>query len=395
VTRIDDITCDIFCRVIDNFGDVGVTWRLAKQLVDEYDWQVRLFVDDIAVLDKLLAENERLKHKQGRAFPAIFAWDAFFFAPDMSNDSQAVRPEISKDTHADALRYLRANEHFHDVAKTNAAQFRHIVIEAFACELPESYVAQMVKHKEAGRALVWLNLEYLSAEAWIDAHHLLASPQQNGLTKHFYFPGFSESSGGLIRERRITAIDRASSDRTTWQQIFIFAYDTESARNAVTVLSQDESIATTMPETPLLAGCSEHASIQRTAFVPQRDLDALLTRFDFLVVRGEDSFLRAQFAAKPFIWHIYPQDEDAHFVKLNAFLDRYVVGLDAPIAKALRDVWMAWNGKLGADFQASWETLLPQLPALQKHALAWQHHLLKLPDLASKLVTFCEKAIKI
>ena len=27
------VTWDIFCSVVDNFGDIGVTWRLARQLV--------------------------------------------------------------------------------------------------------------------------------------------------------------------------------------------------------------------------------------------------------------------------------------------------------------------------------------------------------------------------
>ncbi|MBY0444112.1 MAG: elongation factor P maturation arginine rhamnosyltransferase EarP, partial [Burkholderiales bacterium] len=36
---------DIFCRVIDNYGDIGVCWRLARQLSFEHGFAVRLMVD--------------------------------------------------------------------------------------------------------------------------------------------------------------------------------------------------------------------------------------------------------------------------------------------------------------------------------------------------------------
>ena len=37
---------DVFCRVIDNFGDIGVCWRLARQLAGDFALHVRLWVDD-------------------------------------------------------------------------------------------------------------------------------------------------------------------------------------------------------------------------------------------------------------------------------------------------------------------------------------------------------------
>lgn len=42
------VTWDIFCSVVDNYGDIGVTWRLARQLAAEHDLDVRLWVDDLA-----------------------------------------------------------------------------------------------------------------------------------------------------------------------------------------------------------------------------------------------------------------------------------------------------------------------------------------------------------
>ena len=59
-------------------------------------------------------------------------------------------------------------------------------------------------------------------------------------------------------------------------------------------------------------------------FVSQDEYDWVLSQCDFNIVRGEDSFVRAQLAGKPFIWHIYPQEDGAHKTKLAAFLDLYL-----------------------------------------------------------------------
>ena len=31
-------TCDMFCRVIDNYGDAGVSWRLAQTRASAFWW---------------------------------------------------------------------------------------------------------------------------------------------------------------------------------------------------------------------------------------------------------------------------------------------------------------------------------------------------------------------
>lgn len=77
------------------------------------------------------------------------------------------------------------------------------VIEAFACEIPADYVRNMAQAEVKPH---WVNLEYLSAELWVEGSHLLPSPQSGGLTKRFFFPGFTEKTGGLLRERDLLAV---------------------------------------------------------------------------------------------------------------------------------------------------------------------------------------------
>src|SRR5262249_22724180 len=79
-------------------------------------------------------------------------------------------------------------------------------------------------------------------------------------------------------------------------------------------------------------------------FLSQDRYDELLWACDLNFVRGEDSFVRAQWAGRPFVWHIYPQKENAHWVKLSAFLARYTEGLDRDRAGAVTGLWEAWNG---------------------------------------------------
>src|ERR1700760_426516 len=100
------IACDIFCAVIDNFGDIGVCWRLARQLANEHGWQGRVFVDDL------------------HAFPTLCP------PIDVSLARQTAEGIVV--------------EHWHEPAHAgDTLEVADVVIEAFACELPPVYVASM------------------------------------------------------------------------------------------------------------------------------------------------------------------------------------------------------------------------------------------------------------
>ncbi|HWU83759.1 MAG TPA: elongation factor P maturation arginine rhamnosyltransferase EarP, partial [Rhodocyclaceae bacterium] len=148
------LDCDIFCRVIDNYGDIGVCWRLARQLHAAQGWRVRLWVDDLATATVLTQD----------AIPpgiALRAWPEPF-------------PELVP---------------------------AQVVIEAFACELPDSYLAAMAARTPQP---VWLNLEYLCVEDWGPGFHLQPSPHPRlPLCKHFFVPGILPGTGGLLRERTL------------------------------------------------------------------------------------------------------------------------------------------------------------------------------------------------
>ncbi|HEY8084662.1 MAG TPA: elongation factor P maturation arginine rhamnosyltransferase EarP [Methylophilaceae bacterium] len=334
---------DIFCRVIDNYGDIAVCWRLAKQLVVEHGLQVRLWVDDIAPLAALCPEYSNYEVD-------VQVWRADF-------------PEV------------------------NPAD---VVIEAFACDLPNSYIAAMQQCPP-----VWINLEYLSAESWTADFHSKPSALPP-LTKHFFFPGFISQTGGLLRERG--AFAHPPSLATDTLRISLFGYENNSIEVLLEAWSQSTMpVICMVPHGKLLpqvqawmGNSTKHGSltVENLPFMPQDDYDDLLASCDLNFVRGEDSFVRAQLAGKPLVWHIYPQADDAHLPKLQAFLEIYCAGLPAPVARDVKSFHLAWNrGHLDI---TAWSDFWRHSEILQLHAARWRKQLLAQSDLAGNLVKFCE-----
>jgi len=362
------LTCDIFCRVVDNYGDIGVCWRLARQLAAEHDVAVRLVVDDLTVFSHLAPEIDPGLFEQQSLAVSVIAW----------NDELDLPVPAS------------------------------LVIEAFACELPARYLDRMASRQPVPQ---WLNLEYLSAEPWVAEHHLLPSPHPVlPLAKYFFFPGFVPGTGGLLREKALLESSVSPDAGDTRQRIFLFAYDQapveslmdalSTAANAVSVTLPGDNLKTKLKHWRGFGAKNAWKSapvleFDAADFVPQTELDAILRAHDILFVRGEDSFVRAQWAAKPFVWHIYPQAEDAHWIKLNAFLDLYCEGLDIAAAGALREMWRVWNAADDERVADAWTNFLEHLPALHWHAGEWARKLRQMPDLASNLLSFYKKKAKI
>jgi uncharacterized repeat protein (TIGR03837 family) len=371
---------DIFCKVVDNYGDAGVSWRLARQLVREHDIAVTLWIDALASLAKI--------------------------APDVDG---------ARDDQLDAGVRVR---HWKDPF----AQFElpDVVVEAFGCELPQPYLDAMAA---TSRPPVWINLEYLSAEPWVESAHGLPSPQPRlPLTRYFFFPGFTARTGGLLREAGlIEARERTQADprgRKTLLEslgiaapsdgiaVSLFCYANHGLTSLLDAWAEgDEGILCVVPEGVATAtldawtgGDVPHAkqsltrgrlTLATVPFLSQDDYDRLLWHCDVNVVRGEDSFVRAQWAARPFVWHIYPQADDAHRVKLEEFLRRYEIGLDTEAAQAVSRFWLAFNRDQPDAAALAWPAFRAALPELSAHGIEWVDRLRKLPDLASELVEFC------
>lgn len=370
-------SCDIFCTVVDNYGDIGVCWRLAKQLVNEHGMAVRLWVDDLASFSRLC-------------------------------------PEINPELPAQHCRGVKVRHWSSSFPETEPA---HLVIEAFACELPPSYVAAMAQRRHKP---VWINLEYLSAEGWVEGCHQLPSPHpQLPLVKYFFFPGFTPKTGGLLLEgdllARRDAFQNDSQAVAAWWQalgmsppglqetcISLFCYENPAlpelfsawvAASAPMLCLVPEGRASPqvaaffgreqiVPGDSLRRGSLE---VRVLPFVEQERYDELLWACDINFVRGEDSCVRAQWAGKPFIWHIYPQHDGVHMQKLRAFMALYCAGLAPDAVHAVHGLWEAWNG--GQGLADGWNEFMARRSMLRRHAQVWAQEL-SVNSLALNLLDF-------
>ena len=336
---------DLFCRVVDNFGDIGVCWRLAADLAARGE-RVRLWIDDASALQWMAPA--------GAAGVEVCCW------PDDDDD---IAPG-------------------------------EVVIEAFGCTPPTRFVSRMAG---ATRSPLWINLEYLSAENFVELSHRLGSPQASGpgagLHKWFFYPGFTPRTGGLIREPDLLARQQAF-DAPNWlaahgaaarageQVVSLYCYEQTALPALLDQLAQQPTLLLVTAghparQTAALLGATMQRGALRATVLPalsQPDYDHLLWSADLNFVRGEDSFVRAQWAGKPFVWQIYPQHDGVHLDKLDAFLSRFDADAD------LRAFSKAWNAGGGS---------LPPLPAIapwRSRCQTWRDALLVQRDLTSQLI---------
>ena len=355
---------DIFCKVVDNYGDIGVCWRLSADLASRGE-QVRLWVDDARAL----------------------AW----MAPGGCNGVQVMPWTLPFQDHG--------------------TQPGDVLIEAFGCDVAPEFIADYADSaRAAGSKISWINLEYLSAEPYAKRSHGLPSPVMTGpgagLTKHFFYPGFTAQTGGLLHERGLLA-RQSVFDRNRWlaemdipfkgeRLISLFCYAPPALKDLLQQLAADPTptrllvtsglAATavsgqTNNEKGLLLSQDIHKSLS-ISYIPsitQSQFDELLWACDVNFVRGEDSLVRAIWAGKPLVWQLYPQHDNAHHAKLEAFLEE----TNAP--PSLRRFHHIWNSLEEAALPAL------EIPNWTESATLTKTRLLAQHSLSSQLIRFATK----
>ncbi|MDO4433243.1 MAG: elongation factor P maturation arginine rhamnosyltransferase EarP [Alysiella sp.] len=387
----------LFCTVIDNFGDIGVSWRLAQELQKRLGAEVHLWLDDFATLHAIAPDATQRLPENG-ANIALHAWQE-----GQNVDLQGFRqPDV--------------------------------VIETFACTLPEN-VRAIIKQTGA----IWLNWEYLSAEDWAIRTHLMPSLQADDTHKFFWQMGFLPETGGLLREENVadffrqpfnqqhqSALPHACKGKLgRWQTeqkqlpakpqnetiFYLFGYPSPIWAKWLTcwrnlgwhlhIKLAGNTIARSLQENGFLPDnafqnqatyVSGSLEVSLAPFVPQHQFDAVLASADVLFVRGEDSFVRAQYSGKPFFWHIYPQENLVHLDKLDAFW-RMVWTEHQPIQAAFIALSDELNGAhilSDSARQNAWQTLWHNLAQWQNVAQNWQTHLFRQPDAVSRLAAWLQ-----
>ena len=364
---------DIFCRVVDNYGDIGVCWRLAADLAGR-GGQVRLWIDD----------------------PRALRWMAPGAQDGRWSGIQVIPWEHARNT---AL-----------LAQLAPAD---VWIEGFGCEIPEQFLTHRF-YSTARRpyrevAPVWMNLEYLTAETFAERAHALPSPVMagpaSGQTRHFFYPGFTPGTGGLLREPDLVQRQRGF-DRGAWlasraipwlgeRLVVLFCYEPAPLASLLAMLALGPQptrlLVTAGRAAAAVARCSGFGTLEAATsrgivvgsltvnplrYLAQPEFDHLLWTGDLNFVRGEDSLVRALWAGKPLVWQIYPQDDNAHHAKLQAFLQ----SVDAPAS--WRQFHQVWNGAMRQTLEP------PDVVAWGTAVVRARERLIQQDDLTTRLLAF-------
>ena len=340
---------DVFCRVVDNFGDIGFAWRLAADLAGRGE-SVRLLVDDASALAWL---------EPAGAAVQVAGWEA----------ARRAAPDVR--------------------------------VETFGCGVPELLVG-------ADDAL-HVNVEHLSAERFVDRSHGLPSPRQvdgRTITTWFYYPGFVPGTGGLLREPGLLARRASFGDGRDWlaahdiarrdaeRCVSLFCYAEAALPAWLELLAREPTLLLLAPGPAEQAATLLGPSLRRGGlrairlpFLDQDEYDRLLWSCDLNVVRGEDSLVRAIWAGAPFLWQLYPQADGAHRPKLAAFLGRLLAGAPPGLAAPVEALFGRLNGSPCASAEAA-DLSWPETGAWARHCRGWRDRLAALPDLTTGLLGF-------
>ena len=371
----------IFCKVIDNFGDAGVCWRLAQQLAGQYGFKVDLFIDQVSIVKQFgrYAKYEAYELSDLQVLP----W------PDPGHSLPVSTTSLQAETQLSTACVQ---------TQTQLPAQYDVIVAAFAVVLPASWLDLMANRPEGS----WFNLEYLSAEPWVAQCHLLNSIKPvTGACETFFFPGFETGTGGLLREpwiesRKIPAPDVLHEQIASNLTISIFCYANAPLQRLIDQLEGHKITiklaASGWAFSPVLAA-NTTLTIESLPFLSHDEYDQLLAQCDLNFVRGEDSLVRAIWAEKPFIWQIYEQHENAHFVKLAAFLAMYCEQTDEGLKTLITSVFNWWNQIEPADQNLSPKSLACLINDAFYQLPAWTLHAAKLCDALGQTQDLCSALI--
>jgi len=383
----------IWCRVVDHFGDAGVCWRIARDLAQQLNQSAA----------PLSPVGARPKALQSALLPANVPTQQVTLVIDRVDILNRLVPSLDPQAgYCDGV---------HIVQWEDAQETADIVICAFGCRLPDSMLQTMQQQRPAP---VWINLEHLSPQTWVEGCHLLPSPHQTtGLVEYFYFPGFSQRTGGLPREPgllekrdRFLADPTARADVLTrvgvppalhgLPALMVFCYPDAPLEALLRAIHREP------PTLILLCGDTraiaepghDNATVFRMPFIAQAEFDALLWCCAAAFVRGEDSLVRAHWAGIPFIWQPYRQADHAHRDKLQAWLDlawgpKPQDTLNAAAGAALhRALSHAWDQADASALEATWPQWWAHRAQLRQSALEYAAELATHPSLLEGLQSF-------
>lgn len=382
-------TLDIFCEIIDNYGDIGVVYRTAKELQKIFpESKIRVFLNRLDEFKKINSQVIDLPSQNIDGIEYI------------------------------TFDYLRDN--------ANKLLTAQVIIEAFGCQIPEEYIEIAYDNSE-----LLINLEYLSAEDWIEDFHLQSSPLGRGkLKKVFFMPGFTEKSGGVIADSNyLERIQKVLENKEFYEKKYLSDIEDRENKIVGTLFSYEKNFTPLLEDLKkldkdvviLAMGEKTQDSLRKILknfsiedfrnslkygkieikflnFLNQEEYEELINIVDFNFVRGEDSFIRAVLTGKPYMWHIYCQEEYAHMDKIEGFLDKYRRVIenfsDEDFLLNMEKFFKDYNFRKENSLELGKESYLyffENLAKIEKYNTIFRDFLIQKCNLINKLKDFIEK----
>lgn len=361
----------VLCKVVDNFGDIGVVWRLCCQLSNQIKKEnltskINLIVDDLASFNKICNSVDSNKSFQIVENINIFNW----------NDEKLCYDEFSK----------------------NDGENLSVILEVFQCGRP-LWMEKILFEEKLNRTVQIIMIDYLTAEKYAEDFHCLQSlTRSSKVQKVNFMPGFTNKTGGLIIDSEWEHFCDYKNNKT----LLCFTYDRnwDALANACKKSNYIEKVLIAPGKGFESLKKSFYSNfikdsnlkIEELSFMNQNEWDKMLKNCGVLFIRGEESMSRACLSGIPFVWHAYPQSDEYQLIKVRALLERMSVHFKCEDFKIIEKVWILINSAESEVEQEVFEkAILDFFDNAEKLVYGFREFALDLRkngDLCSNLMTF-------
>ena len=365
----------VLCKVVDNFGDIGVDWRLAKKLKNiNPENTINLICDNLLSFKKICDRvDEKLPFQKLEGIN-LYDWKAFDFCYGEFSGLKNSRLQV--------------------------------ILECFQCGRPD-WMEKILFDDELNHTVQIIMIDYLSAEDYAESFHKLQSLTRRGRVKKINFmPGFTAKTGGLIIDEGWEKLP----ERKAEGNILFFTYArnwqpvVKAIRGAEACSGKKILCAAGAGQESFVEAWKNYAAAENDfleerlivlPFMNQTDWDDMMKKSSFLFIRGEETLSRACLSGIPFIWHAYPQSDEYQLVKVNALLSRMKPYFNDEEFSELSAAWQAFNSPESPENDCLLEEKVSSVLAMQNHlARGFRNFALDLRkngDLGQNLMTFIEE----
>ncbi len=305
----------VLCKVVDNFGDIGVAWRLCRRLAKiQSKYKICLVVDDWESFSKI---EDGLSRR--------------LTAP-RNDDSPVIASEAKQSISIEGIDIYPwyNNELCHEVFSRNDGEKLSLILELFQCGRPE-WMEKILFEEKLKRTVQIIMIDYLTAEKYAEDFHCLQSLTRSAkVQKVNFMPGFTEKTGGLVIDDAWTEVPEWNGEgpvfvftyENDWEKLAQALYDYSKVSGRKVLVAQGRGKESFLQAFNKVASASSASIVEELPYLNQTEWDEMMKGCSALVIRGEESMSRACLSGIPFIWHAYPQSDEYQLVKVRALLER-------------------------------------------------------------------------